>query len=126
MDKLEKKKRGRKRNRTRRRKYLFFNKLTLELIRVLEALTVDLDGGAVSLPHVTQTLLLQLRDLWDLVFTTSTTKSADGYRLLDIENLLHITNRVYRNLKSVIIEVLWKDRCVQVTVKCFTDVLVGV
>lgn len=116
-DKIQKKKRGRKRS--RKTKYLFFNKLTLELVGVLEALTVDLDGGAVSLSDVTQTLLLQLCDLWDLVFTTSTTRSADGHRLLDLRILLHITNRVYRNLKSVIIEV----RCVQVT-KCLADVLV--
>lgn len=61
------------RRRSRKTKYLFFNKLTLELIGVFEALTEDLDGGTVSLSDVTQTLLLQLRDLWDLVFTTSTT-----------------------------------------------------
>lgn len=50
-------------------KYLFFNKLTLELVRLPEALTEHLDGGAVPLSDVTQTLLLQLGDLWDLVFT---------------------------------------------------------
>lgn len=50
-------------------KYLFFDKLTLELVRVPEALTEHLDGGAVTLSNVTQTLLLQLSDLWDLVFT---------------------------------------------------------
>lgn len=62
-------------------KYLFFNKLTLELVGVLEALTEHLDGGAVCLSDVTQTLLLQLADLWDLVFTKSTTKSADEHEV---------------------------------------------
>lgn len=72
-------------NKTGSRKYLFFNKLTLELVGVLETVTVHLDGGAVSLSDVTQTLLLQLSDLWDLVFTTSTIKHTD-------EHLLHTTN----------------------------------
>lgn len=74
---------GERNRRSRKTKYLFFNKLTLELVGVLEALTVDLDGGAVSLSDVTQTLLLQLSDLWDLVFTTST-KSADKHGPLDL------------------------------------------
>lgn len=62
-------------------KYLFFNKLTLELVGVLEALAEHLGGGAVCLSDVTQTLLLQLTDLWDLVFTKSTTKSAEEHKV---------------------------------------------
>lgn len=74
-----------KRKRNRKTKYLFFNKLTLELIGVLKALTIDLDGGAISLSDVTKTLLLQLSNLWDLVFTPRTTKSADKHGLLDLK-----------------------------------------
>lgn len=71
-----------KRGKKRRTKYLFFNKLTLELVGVPEALTVDLHAGAVALSHVTQTLVLQLGDLWDLVCTAET----DTERLLDLDN----------------------------------------
>lgn len=85
-------------------KYLFFNKLTLELVGVLEALTVHLDGGAVSLSDVTQTLLLQLSDLWDLVFTTSTTKR--GAWTVRLESLLHVTNRM-----SAILNLSSKTSC---------------
>lgn len=55
-------------------------------------MTVDLHGGAVSLSDVTQTLLLQLGDLWDLIFTTSRTESVDGH--VTPENLQHVTNHV--------------------------------
>lgn len=63
------------------KKYLFSNKLTLELVGVLEALAMDLDGGAVSLADITQTFLLQLCDLWNLIFTTSIRKRADEHKL---------------------------------------------
>lgn len=76
-----KEKRGNDGKKKQKLKYLFFHKLTLELVGVLEALTEHLDGGAVCLSDVTQTLLLQFTDLWDLVFTKSTTKSADEHEV---------------------------------------------
>lgn len=80
-------------------------------------MTVDLDGGAVPLSNVTKTLLLQLSDLWDLVFTT--TKSADENGLLNL--------RIYGTSQTIRLAInKVKDRCVQVTAKCITDELVCV
>lgn len=55
--------------RTDKTKYLFFNKLTLELAGIPEIVTIDLDGGTVFLTDVAQTFIPQLGDLWNLVFT---------------------------------------------------------
>lgn len=49
--------------------YLFLQKFTLEFIGVFEALSKDLYSGAVTLSDITQSLVLQLCDLWSLVFT---------------------------------------------------------
>lgn len=72
-----------KRNKNQKRKqkneYLFFNKLTLELVGVLEALTIDLDSGAAFLSDITQVPFLQFNDLWDLVFAISITKSENEH-----------------------------------------------
>lgn len=80
-------KQNRERKTKQKTKYLFFNKLTLELVRVLKALTVDLDDGTISLSHVTQTLVLQLCDLWDLVFTTTSQLLFHLLKFADLQSL---------------------------------------
>lgn len=70
-------------------KYLFFNKLTLELVGVLESLTVDLDGGTVCLTQVTQAIFIQPGDLWDLVFITSKRRQMTSVEDERLELSLH-------------------------------------
>lgn len=63
----KRRKRIKRKKKAGKQKYLFFNKLTLELVGVLKTLTIDLDSGTVTLSDITETLLLQLHYLWDLV-----------------------------------------------------------